>query len=148
VGLDLPHQAVQLLCELDALRTENEFVEVLSMTGPHHESRINVLIDEYVVEDRHVWDSPTPLVALEHRGLSATHAVDDHVGRILGREPVTLGHGKRVTCCQRSQDRGESRLASSVLGIDDSKGFQWQIGARRNRVEQPDVAEHLQPLDH
>ena len=60
VRFDLGDELVQVALKGDALRAEHQLMEILPVLGGYGEPRVDVLIDEGVIEDRDVGQRAVP----------------------------------------------------------------------------------------
>jgi hypothetical protein len=67
VRFNLRNEVLKLLMKRDALRAQNQLVQVLAVINSNDQPRIDVLINEHIVEHHHVCESPTPSSILKHR---------------------------------------------------------------------------------
>ena len=99
MSLDLCHQILKLLIQRDTLRTQNQFMQILAVVSADDEARVDVLVDEHVVEDNHVHEVSIPSTILEHCGEWAASASDNYVRRLLSCEPPALKNWNCVARC-------------------------------------------------
>lgn len=67
---------------------------------------------------------------------------------MLRSKPAPLRNRDRVAGCKRTQNRGKGRLTSAILGIDQRKTCERDIRSGIDGIEQPDISEQLDTVDH
>ena len=139
--LDPAHCLLQLLVQCHRPGAEDQLVQPLPLLGSDDEARVDIFVDERVVEHDHIRESPVPRVVLKHRRRRAAVAIEDGVRRMHGREATPLSDRDRVTCCQGAQNGRKRRLAPAVLGVDQREGRERNVRAIGHGIERPDVSE-------
>src|SRR5262245_40669729 len=87
------------LIQADSSGTKNQIVQVLSMFRFDSKASVNVLIDEHVVEYRHVDERAVPCIILEHRRRRSAATIENNMGRMLSRKTSALRHGNGIPRC-------------------------------------------------
>lgn len=90
---DAGHQTLKLRVQSYTLGTKDQFVEVLPVLRLDNQSRVNILVNERVVEYEHVWELPIPYTVLENGGRGPAVAFDNDVRRMLSGKSTPLENG-------------------------------------------------------
>lgn len=83
--------------ERHTLFADDQLVEVLSVVGGDLQPRVDVVVDEDVVEDDHLRQRPRPRAVLKPRRLGTTGARDDHLRRVSCAQPVAFDNRQRLS---------------------------------------------------
>ncbi|MFZ3351221.1 MAG: hypothetical protein WA268_10190 [Xanthobacteraceae bacterium] len=106
MGLNVFDRLLQSAIERDALSAQNKFMEILTVVGIDDESGANVVIDECIVEDRHVRNRAVPCAILKDCRRRSPIAINNDVGSVRRAEALTFDDRKRSVCRERPEYGG------------------------------------------
>ena len=66
VSLYLCNKSLELSIQRDTLHAEDQFVKLLSVVRSDYETRIDILVNEHIIENNHVWQCSIPSAVLKH----------------------------------------------------------------------------------